>query len=193
MHRVTRTRRARSAARSKASVPAKPGARAGSAARANSAARARSAARAESTVRGRSPTPARSVAHARREVEQAAGKHGGTIEQVRIKRAYEPASSADGTRVLVDRLWPRGLKKSDAHIAQWLKEIAPSNELRKWFGHDPARWDEFRRRYESELSGKRELLDELRDLARRGPLTLVYSAHDETHNQAVVLRERLLR
>jgi len=111
---------------------------------------------------------------------------------IRIKRAYEPPSSADGTRVLVDRLWPRGLKKTDAHVAQWLKEVAPSNELRKWFGHDPARWEEFRRRYKTELTAKRDLLGELRELAKQGPLTLVYSAHDEAHNQAVVLRDRLL-
>lgn len=112
---------------------------------------------------------------------------------IRIKRAYEPASSADGIRVLVDRLWPRGLKKADAHVAQWLKDVAPSNELRKWFGHDPARWEEFRRRYEVELASKSDLLGELRELAKKnGPLTLVYSAHDEAHNQAVVLRDRLL-
>ncbi|HYK26250.1 MAG TPA: DUF488 domain-containing protein [Steroidobacteraceae bacterium] len=111
---------------------------------------------------------------------------------IKIKRAYEQPSSADGTRVLVDRLWPRGLKKANAHVAQWLKEVAPSNELRKWFGHDPARWEEFRRRYEAELAGKRDLLGELRELAKNGPLTLVYSAHDEAHNQAVVLRDRLL-
>ena len=115
-----------------------------------------------------------------------------TSLDIRIKRAYEPASPADGTRVLVDRLWPRGVKKTDAHIAHWLKEVAPSNELRKWFGHDPARWEEFRRRYAAELVRKRDLLGELRELAAKGPLTLVYSAHDEEHNQAVVLRERLL-
>lgn len=111
---------------------------------------------------------------------------------IRIKRAYEPASPGDGTRILVDRLWPRGVKKADARIAQWFKEVAPSNELRKWFGHDPARWEEFRRRYESELATKRDLLGQLRELAKRAPLTLVYSAHDEAHNQAIVLRERLL-
>jgi uncharacterized protein YeaO (DUF488 family) len=111
---------------------------------------------------------------------------------VRIKRAYEPPSPQDGIRVLVDRLWPRGVKKTDAGISQWMKEIAPSNELRKWFGHDPERWQEFRRRYNVELTGKRELMSQLRDLARKGPLTLVYSAHDEAHNQAVVLREKLL-
>jgi uncharacterized protein YeaO (DUF488 family) len=114
------------------------------------------------------------------------------VPAVRIKRAYEAPSAADGTRVLVDRLWPRGLKKADARLSQWMKEIAPSTELRKWFGHDPQRWAEFRRRYRAELSGKRELVGQLREVARRGPLTLVYSAHDEAHNQAVVLRETLL-
>jgi uncharacterized protein YeaO (DUF488 family) len=112
---------------------------------------------------------------------------------VRIKRAYEPASPGDGTRILVDRLWPRGLKKSDAAIAQWMKEIAPSTELRQWFGHDVARWEEFRRRYEAELTSKGDLLAELRETAVKGPLTLIYSAHDEAHNQALVLRERILR
>ncbi len=111
---------------------------------------------------------------------------------IRIKRAYDPAAPSDGTRILVDRLWPRGVKKSEADIAQWMKEIAPSNELRKWFGHDPKRWEEFRRRYKAELAGKRELVSALRELAKKGPLTLVYSAHDEAHNQAVVLRETLL-
>lgn len=112
--------------------------------------------------------------------------------EVRIKRVYEPPSPGDGTRVLVDRLWPRGVKKADAAISQWMKEIAPSNELRKWFGHEPERWQEFRRRYRAELTRKQELLSELRSLAQAGPLTLVYSAHDEAHNQAVVLREALL-
>lgn len=116
-------------------------------------------------------------------------KHG---PEVRIKRVYDPASSGDGARILVDRLWPRGLKKADAGISQWMKEIAPSNELRKWFGHDPQRWEEFRRRYKAELAKNRELVGELRTLASRGPLTLLYSAHDEAHNQAVVLRETLL-
>ncbi|HUA24273.1 MAG TPA: DUF488 domain-containing protein [Steroidobacteraceae bacterium] len=112
--------------------------------------------------------------------------------EVTIKRAYEPPSPDDGTRILVDRLWPRGVKKSNAGISQWMKEIAPSNELRKWFGHDPARWEEFRRRYKAELTAKRELVGRLRELSREGPLTLVYSAHDAAHNQAVVLRELLL-
>jgi|SRR5215469_11750009 len=118
--------------------------------------------------------------------------HANAASEVRIKRVYEPRSPRDGTRVLVDRLWPRGLKKADAGIAQWMKDVAPSNELRKWFGHDPARWEEFRRRYKAELTKKPELISQLRELAEEGSLTLVYSAHDEAHNQAVVLREALL-
>jgi uncharacterized protein YeaO (DUF488 family) len=112
--------------------------------------------------------------------------------EVRIKRVYEPPLPTDGTRVLVDRLWPRGVRKNDAAIQRWMKDVAPSAELRRWFGHDPARWQEFRRRYRSELHGKAELLAELRAMARERPLTLVYSAHDEQHNQAVVLRDVLL-
>jgi uncharacterized protein YeaO (DUF488 family) len=118
--------------------------------------------------------------------------HSSAAFQVQIKRAYEASSPHDGTRVLVDRLWPRGVKKADARISEWMKEVAPSTELRKWFGHDPARWEDFRRRYKAELAAKKELLDDLRELARKGRLTLVYSAHDEAHNQAVVLREMLL-
>jgi uncharacterized protein YeaO (DUF488 family) len=118
--------------------------------------------------------------------------HSKAAAEVTIKRAYEPPSPDDGTRILVDRLWPRGVKKSNAGISQWMKEIAPSHELRKWFGHDPARWEEFRRRYRAELTGKRELVSHLRELSREGPLTLVYSAHDAARNQAVVLRELLL-
>ncbi len=110
---------------------------------------------------------------------------------VAIKRAYEPPSRTDGVRILVDRLWPRGLKKEQLQVAKWMRELGPSTELRRYFGHDPARWVEFRRRYRTEL-GRREakpLLDELAQLARKGKLTLVYSAKDEDHNQAVVLRE----
>jgi uncharacterized protein YeaO (DUF488 family) len=110
---------------------------------------------------------------------------------VKLKRAYEQPAGEDGTRVLVDRLWPRGLKKAAAAIDVWMKELAPSTELRRWFGHDPDRWDEFRRRYQAELSSKANLLDELRTRAREGPLTLVFSARDELHNQAVVLRDLL--
>jgi len=110
---------------------------------------------------------------------------------IRLKRAYLPPSPEDGARVLVDRLWPRGLNKSDAAIDRWLKDLAPSSELRRWFGHDPCRWDEFRRRYEAELVQRVDLLDELRAMARTGRLTLVFAARDETHNQAVVLRDIL--
>ncbi len=109
--------------------------------------------------------------------------------EVRLKRAYEAPSAEDGTRVLVDRLWPRGLRKSSAAIDRWLKDVAPSTELRRWFGHDPSRWSEFRRRYRTELSHKPELLNELRTVAQRGPLTLIYAARDELHNEAVVLRD----
>lgn len=108
-----------------------------------------------------------------------------------IKRAYEPAASADGDRYLVDRLWPRGVKKEDLRLAGWLKEVAPSDGLRKWFGHDPERWAEFRRRYREEVKSNRAALLPLRNALKRGPVTLVYSAHDEEHNQAVVLREFL--
>jgi uncharacterized protein YeaO (DUF488 family) len=111
---------------------------------------------------------------------------------VRLKRAYEPAQSDDGSRILVDRLWPRGVSKADAALDQWMKEIAPSTELRQWFGHDPARWQEFQRRYAEEVRQQPALLRQLRELAHNGPITLVYSAHDELHNDAVVLRQLLL-
>jgi uncharacterized protein YeaO (DUF488 family) len=110
---------------------------------------------------------------------------------IRLKRVYLPPSPDDGVRVLVDRLWPRGMRKADAAIGRWLKEIAPSTELRRWFGHDPSRWDEFQQRYKAELSEDTALLDELRGIAKKGTLTLIYSAHDEAHNQAVVLRDVL--
>lgn len=111
---------------------------------------------------------------------------------IRLKRAYEPPLPEDGTRVLVDRMWPRGLRKAEAGIDCWLKEVAPSSELRRWFGHDPSRWQEFRLRYRAELSARPELLDKLRALAAQGTLTLVYAARDEEHNQAVALRGMLL-
>ena len=113
-------------------------------------------------------------------------------ERVKLKRAYESPAAGDGKRVLVDRLWPRGVKKTEAAIDYWMKELAPSTELRKWFGHDPARWEEFRRRYAAEIHEHRDDLDRLRGLIREGTVTLVYSAHDEAHNDAVVLREILL-
>ena len=111
---------------------------------------------------------------------------------VKLKRAYVAQDAEDGTRVLVDRLWPRGVRKADAALDLWLKEIAPSTELRKWFDHDPVRWDEFRERYSRELRTHPDLLDQLRTLARKGTLTLVYAAHDEQHNDAVVLRAVIL-
>lgn len=111
---------------------------------------------------------------------------------IQLKRAYESVNVEDGTRVLVDRLWPRGLSKVDAALDRWMKEIAPSTELRKWFGHDPGRWEEFCRRYSAELHQNTELLSQLRSLARQGPVTLVYSAHDEVHNDAIVLRDVIL-
>jgi uncharacterized protein YeaO (DUF488 family) len=111
---------------------------------------------------------------------------------VRLKRAYEPAEAADGARILVDRLWPRGVSKERAALDQWMKEISPSTTLRKWFGHDPHRWVEFCRRYNDELHQNTELLKQIRSLARKGPVTLVYSAHDEVHNDAIVLRDVIL-
>lgn len=111
---------------------------------------------------------------------------------IRLKRGYEAPSADDGVRVLVDRLWPRGVTKQAAGLDRWMKEIAPSSELREWFGHDLARWEEFRARYTKELRCHKHLLAELRSIARRRPLTLVYSARDEEHNDAVVLRHALL-
>ena len=112
---------------------------------------------------------------------------------VRLKRAYEPASAEDGYRVLVDRLWPRGVSKRQVKLDEWEKELSPSSELREWFGHEPSRFPEFRRRYLDELRANGPRLRELRRRARTGTLTLVYSAHDSEHNDAVVLAEVLLR
>ncbi|MCG8589996.1 MAG: DUF488 domain-containing protein [Proteobacteria bacterium] len=108
-----------------------------------------------------------------------------------LKRVYEPASRQDGLRVLVDRLWPRGLSKDAARVDLWLKEVAPSTELRKWFGHEPKRWAEFRRRYEHELEAHTESLERLVELAGRGRVTLLFGAKDEERNQAVVLLDVL--
>lgn len=109
--------------------------------------------------------------------------------QIKIKRVYEKPEIGDGRRILVDRVWPRGVKKEQAKIDLWLKEIAPSTELRKWFGHDPEKWDEFRKRYRGELRKNREAVQKLKRELEQGPVTLVYSARDEAHNQAVVIRE----
>jgi uncharacterized protein YeaO (DUF488 family) len=113
-------------------------------------------------------------------------------ENVKLKRAYQAPAAGDGARILVDRLWPRGVSKKDAALSLWMKEIAPSTELRKWFGHDPDRWNEFRERYASEIDRNSILLDQLRSLALKGPITLVYSAHDENHSDAIVLRDMIL-
>lgn len=111
---------------------------------------------------------------------------------IRLKRAYEPAARDDGTRVLVDRLWPRGVSKVDAALDHWMKELAPTTALRKWFGHDAARWEEFSRRYANEVRKHPEQFAQLRGWAGVGPVTLVYAARDEAHNEAVVLRAMLL-
>jgi uncharacterized protein YeaO (DUF488 family) len=112
---------------------------------------------------------------------------------VRLKRAYEAPAAADGYRVLVDRLWPRGVSRERARLDEWARELAPSSGLRTWFGHDPARFAEFRRRYRVELAAQEAKLRELQGRARRGALTLVYGARDEEHNDAVVLAELLRR
>lgn len=113
--------------------------------------------------------------------------------RILVKRVYEPVAKSDGYRVLVDRLWPRGLSKEDAHIDLWLREVGPSTALRKWFNHDPARWTEFQRRYHAELKKKTGLVVELKIRAKKGIVTLLYSAKDEQRNQAVALRSFLLK
>jgi uncharacterized protein YeaO (DUF488 family) len=110
---------------------------------------------------------------------------------IRLKRAYEPADNADGTRFLVERLWPRGVKKTSLKLDGWLKDVAPSTELRKWFSHDPAKWDEFQRRYFEELKANPDASKPIVDAARSGTVTLIYSSHDSEHNNAVALREFL--
>jgi uncharacterized protein YeaO (DUF488 family) len=108
---------------------------------------------------------------------------------IKLKRVYEQPDTKDGERVLVDRLWPRGLTKEKARVDLWLKEIAPTTELRRWFGHDPAKWTEFKRRYRAELKGNKEQVARLKDEMEKGPVTLLYGARDEEHNEAVVLLE----
>jgi uncharacterized protein YeaO (DUF488 family) len=112
---------------------------------------------------------------------------------IRLKRVYEQAEPDDGYRVLIDRLWPRGVSRARARLDAWEKDVSPSAELRKWFGHDPERFEEFRRRFVEELADQGPLLARLRGRAREGTLTLVYSAHDTEHNDAVVLAEVLRR
>jgi uncharacterized protein YeaO (DUF488 family) len=108
---------------------------------------------------------------------------------IKLKRVYEQPDTKDGERVLVDRLWPRGLTKEKARVDLWLKEIAPSTELRRWFGHDPAKWTEFKRRYRAELKGNKAQVARLKDEMEKGSVTLLYGARDEEHNEAVVLLE----
>jgi uncharacterized protein YeaO (DUF488 family) len=108
-----------------------------------------------------------------------------------VKRAYDPPARSDGYRVLVDRIWPRGITKEDLKVDAWLKEVAPSTALRKWFGHDPKKWDEFRRRYARELEPHATALEQLVQRARAGHVTLVFAAKDTEHSNAVALREHL--
>ncbi len=110
---------------------------------------------------------------------------------IQLKRAYEKPERTDGTRILVDRLWPRGLTKGKAAIDLWLKEVAPSTELRKWFGHDPRKWRSFRGRYQTELKRHAEQLDVIKREAKEGAVTLIYGARDREHNEAVVLKQFL--
>ncbi|BBA34052.1 uncharacterized protein sS8_2100 [Methylocaldum marinum] len=110
---------------------------------------------------------------------------------VYVKRVYETADPGDGERFLVERLWPRGIAKKELVMTAWIKEAAPSSELRRWFGHDPARWDEFRRRYFAELDRRPQVLQPILEAARRGSITLLYSARDTEHNSAVALAEYL--
>ena len=111
--------------------------------------------------------------------------------KINIKRVYEPPAKQDGKRILVDRLWPRGLTKEKAAIDLWLKDIAPSTELRKWFAHEPAKWQEFQKRYRSELKENKEAVSMLKEEAKNKIVTLLYAAKDELHNDAVVLKEFL--
>lgn len=107
---------------------------------------------------------------------------------IKVKRVYDPPSKEDGKRYLVDRLWPRGIKKEALQLEGWLKEVAPSDELRQWFGHDPAKWEAFQRRYFAELEAKPEVWRPLLEAARTGTITLLFSARDEQHNNAVALK-----
>jgi uncharacterized protein YeaO (DUF488 family) len=118
-------------------------------------------------------------------------EEGTQMVEIRLKRAYEKPAPDDGLRVLVERLWPRGLSKERAAVDLWMKDIAPSPELRRWFNHDPARWDEFQRRYRAELRQNKDVVDELRRKCRDRTVTFVYAARDEEYNSALVLRAYL--
>jgi uncharacterized protein YeaO (DUF488 family) len=108
---------------------------------------------------------------------------------IKVKRVYEKPNAKDGFRILVDRLWPRGLTKEKAAADLWLKDIAPSTELRKWFNHDPEKWKEFQKKYQKELEEKKEVVSVLKEHVKQGPVTLLYAAKDEEHNEALVLKE----
>ena len=110
---------------------------------------------------------------------------------IKLKRVYDPVSRTDGTRFLVERLWPRGLSKAQLHLSAWLKEVGPSTQLRQWFNHDPLKWSQFRRRYFRELDSQPESWRPVLTAARRGMVTLVYSSHDEEHNNAIALQKYL--
>jgi len=116
-----------------------------------------------------------------------------TRSAIQLKRAYDKPARSDGLRILVERLWPRGLTKAKARIDLWLKDIAPSPQLRKWYNHDVAKWTELQKRYRSELRKNVEAVKSLRSLARKGPVTLIYAARDELHNSALVLKQVLER
>ena len=114
------------------------------------------------------------------------------MKPIQIKRVYEDKSKNDGHRILIDRLWPRGVSKEDAHFDEWMKELAPSTELRKWFDHKPERFEEFSKRYKKELAEKKELLDKLKELAKKRKVTLLFAAKDTEINNAVVIQEVLM-
>lgn len=113
------------------------------------------------------------------------------MAEIRLKRAYEKPAPEDGMRILVERLWPRGLSKARAHIDLWMKDVAPSPELRKWFNHDPDKWTDFQKRYRAELRENKGLIEELREKCKGQTVTFVYAARDEEHNSAVLLKNYL--
>ena len=122
-----------------------------------------------------------------------AQRHTAGVGRIETVRVYEAGETTSGRRYLVDRIWPRGVTKDELRLDGWLKDVAPSDELRRWFGHDPRRWEEFRRRYTAELEARPEAWQPLLEAAREGDVTLLYGARDTEHNQAVVLRGHLLR
>jgi uncharacterized protein YeaO (DUF488 family) len=112
-------------------------------------------------------------------------------EMIKLKRVYDPPSASDGQRILVERLWPRGVSKEKANVQMWLKAVAPSAELRKWYKHDLSKWEEFQQRYRGELAKNEDMIEEIEEMAAKGPVTFVYAARDENHNSALVLKKYL--